>query len=247
VVNTLKWVTLTGEPVDYPYSSLLPTPNLWERLRASGVEPIVVEPGAFLGSPLSRVLFRGARFEGVWDLEELVEATVQLAAQPGRLVVPYMAEVDFAGHVFGLESTQFSEAVRMASNVWESMASRMPPGAVLLGTADHGLVGIEESEKILVRDDRYQGLRFAGDPRGVQLWGDKGLMEDLASETGGMLVDPKMLIGPEPTGRALTRIGERVLLPPVDRVILPPGFDKRLRAYHGGLSRAEVEIPLLVG
>jgi hypothetical protein len=36
------------------------------------------------------------------------------------------------------------------------------------------------------------------------------------------------------------------LVPPNGKVILPPGFDKRLRCYHGGVTRAEIEIPLLV-
>ena len=90
VVNSLKWVTTTGEPVPYGYSSVLPSPNLWERLRAAGVEPITVQPGDFSGSPLSRVLYRGARFEGAWDEEDLVTATVQLASEPRRLIFTYV-------------------------------------------------------------------------------------------------------------------------------------------------------------
>jgi hypothetical protein len=65
--------------------------------------------------------------------------------------------------------------------------------------------------------------------------------------TGGSLVDGASLIGPDPTPEALSRLGERVLLAPDDRALIPKGFDKRLRCYHGGLSTAEVEIPLLVG
>ncbi len=247
VVNTLKWVTLTGEHVDYPYEDLIPGPNLWERLRVAGIEPIVVEPGAFANSPLSRVLFRGARFEGIWDEHELVEATVQLSGQPGRLVIPYVPEVDFAAHVYGLESAEFSRAMGLAVAVWEKLADRLGPEVVLLGTADHGLAAFSESQKLLIRNPKYDSLRFAGDPRGVQLWGDPDLMEELAEEASGTLVDPADLIGPGPTRQARARLGQRVLLPPDDLVILPPGFDKRLSAYHGGLSRAEVEIPLLVG
>ena len=32
VVNVLKWVTPAGAPVEHAYSSVLPFPNLWERL-----------------------------------------------------------------------------------------------------------------------------------------------------------------------------------------------------------------------
>jgi hypothetical protein len=72
-------------------------------------------------------------------------------------------------------------------------------------------------------------------------------MDELLRQTGGELADPTTLIGPEPTRTARSRLGERVLLPPDDIAVLPGGFDKRLRCYHGGLSRAEVEIPVLVG
>jgi hypothetical protein len=247
VVNTLKWVDMTGADVAYAYSALLPRPNLWERLRASGIEPVTIQPGSFEGTPLSRALYRGARFEGVWDTEDMIGATAQLAGTPHRLIFVYVPQADYAGHVFGLEGAEFAEAMRLVADVWEGIAGAMPPDVTLLGTADHGLAEFGEDRKILIRGNRYTGLRFAGDPRGVNLWGDPGLMEMLAEETGGSLADPGALIGPDPTPTALSRVGQRVLLPPDDIAVIPKGFDRRLRCYHGGLSRAEVEIPLLVG
>ena len=247
VVNCLKWVTLTGEHVAYDYPAVLPTPNLWERLRSKGVEPITVQPGDFSGSPLSRVLYRGARFEGAWDVDDLITATVQLAAEPRRFIFTYVPHIDFAGHVFGFESDEFAEAMQIAVSVWVGIAAALPLNAALIGTADHGLVEFSEDQKQLIRDPRFNDLRFAGDTRGVHLWGAQSLMDDLVEVTGGELVDPASLIGPDPTPTALARLGERVLIPPDDNAVLPKGFDKRLRCYHGGLSRDEVEIPLLVG
>ena len=247
VVNCLKWVTLTGKSVTYDYSSVLPSRNLWERLRASGIEPITVQPGDFSGSPLSRVLYRGARFEPAWDVDDLIEGTVQLAGEPNRFIFTYVPYVDFAGHVWGLESDEFTEAMGLAVSVWEGIAAALPPDAVLLGTADHGLVEFSEDQKLLVRDPRFDEVRLAGDTRGVELWGDPTVMDDLAEVTGGTLVDPVSLIGPDPTETARSRLGDKVLLAPDHLAVIPKGFDKRLRCYHGGLSRAEVEIPLLIG
>jgi hypothetical protein len=62
-----------------------------------------------------------------------------------------------------------------------------------------------------------------------------------------VLADPLALIGPEPGENARARLGESVLLAPPGMVLIPRGFDKRLRCYHGGLTPDEVEIPLLVG
>jgi hypothetical protein len=247
VVNCLKWVNLAGEAVHYDYGSVLPSPNLWERLRSAKVEPITVQPGDFAASPLSRVLYRGARFEGIWDIEELATATAQLAGEPGRFVFAYFPLVDVAGHVYGLGSDEFSDAMSMAVRVWEQISVALPPGAALLGTSDHGLVEFSEANKLIIRDPRFDDLRLAGDTRGVHMWAGDELIRDFAAETDGELADPSALIGPDPTDTALTRLGRRLVLAPEDKVIIPKGFDKRLRCYHGGLSTDEVRIPLLLG
>lgn len=246
VVNTLKWVDLTGAPVDHDYPAVLPGPNLWERLRASGVEPVTVQPAEFQNTPLTRVLYRGARFEGAWGVEDFIDATVQLAGEPNRLVFGYVPQVDFAGHVFGLDTPEFVEAMGVAARVWREVSRRLPRGAALIGTADHGLVEYEESQKLLIRESRFDGLRFAGDPRGVHLWCDEADATDLAAMSGGTLLDPVRLFGPDPSPTARERMGLALLLPPQGVALLPRGFDKRLRAYHGGLDPAEVDIPLLI-
>ena len=247
VINTLKWVTLTGDAVTYDYGGLLPGPNLWERLREAGVEPITVQPGDFQATPLTRALYRGARFEGAWDADDLVEATVTLAAVPGRFIFTYVPFVDVAGHVTGQGSDEFTAAMRAAAGVWEGIARKLPPGAALLGTADHGLMEVTEDDKVLVREPRFDALRFAGDTRGIHLWGERDLMDDLASLVGGELVDPASWLGPHPTDTTLSHLGERLLVAPPGKAVIPKGFDKRLRCYHGGLMPEEVDIPLLVG
>lgn len=247
VVNTLKWVTVHGEHVAYDYAGLLPRPNLWERLRSGGVEPITVQPGEFETSPLTRATYRGARFEGVWDTADLVDATITLAREDRRLIFTYVPFVDVAGHVFGQASEEFAEAMRAAALIWEGIIAGLPPGAAVIGTADHGLMEVTDAEKILIRDPRFDPLRFAGDARGVHLWGDPDLMDELATSTGGELVDPLSLLGPEPTDKAVSHVGDRLLLAPTGKVVLPKGFDKRLRCYHGGLMPEEVQIPVLVG
>lgn len=247
VVNCLKWVDMAGDRVAYDYVSVLPKPNLWERVRSEGIEPITVQPGDFAASPLTRVLYRGARFEGIWDIEELAAASAQLAAEPSRLIFTYFPLVDVAGHVYGLGSEEFADAMRLAVRVWESIAVALPSGAALIGTADHGLVEFAERDKLIIRDQRFDDLRFAGDSRGVQMWADDRLVEEFADLADARVVDPAPLIGPDPTDIALSRLGAKLVLPPDDKALIPKGFDKRLRCYHGGLSRAEVEIPLLIG
>ena len=246
VVNTLKWVTPGGQTVSYDYPSVLPRPNLWERLRSAGVEPITVQPGDFSASPLTRVLYRGCRFEPAWDVEDLVDATLDLAATERRFIFTYIPFVDFAGHVYGESSQEFTDAMSLSARLWERLVSGLPPKTLLTATADHGLMGVRDDDKILVRDPKFNELRFSGDGRGVMTSGDRSLIEELASETGGELIAPESHLGPSLSEKTTSHLGDALLMAPPGSVILPRGFDKRLVAYHGGLSDEEVSIPLLV-
>ena len=247
VVNTLKWLTPGGVPVPYEYASLMPRPNLWERLRLAGLEPITVQPGDFQSSPLTRALYRGCRFEPAWDAADLAEATITLSAEPGRFIFTYVPFVDFAGHVFGQASQEFSDAMHLTAGLWSRLQEGVGPGVTLLGTADHGLIEVSESNKVLVRDRAFDSLRFAGDGRGVMVWGDDQLISDLVAATGGTRVPPESFLGDELGDVARSHLGEALILAPEGKVILPRGFDKRLVCYHGGLSEEELRIPLLIG
>ena len=249
VVNVLKWVTPSGKPVEYDYSSVLPSPNLWERLARAGIEPITVQPGAFMGSPLSRLLYRGCRFEAAWKADEIVEATVDLA-RPGRLVFAYYPNVDVAAHVAGQDSEAYRQALGEAARLWSDLARRLPGDVALVGTADHGHLDYSAPDKVLIRDRRYDRLRFYGDPRSVYVDGPIETIEELAGETGAEVVGTGRLLewlGGPPSHPSLDeRLPDRLLLAPHGKVLLPRPFDKRLIGYHGGVEPEESEVPLLV-
>ncbi len=250
VVNVLKWRAPTGESIEVDTTDWLPSPNLWERLKEHGVDAITVQPGHFASSPLTRALYRGARFEPVYTDDERIEATIQLASQPGRLVFVYFAEVDFAAHVYGQQSPMYDDALVGADRAWSALARRLPTGAVLIGTSDHGHVDFAESSKVLIRDSRYSGLTFYGDPRALYVKGDRSVIDELAAETDATLVEPaelRSMLGDGEDHPELTeRLPDALLLAPPDRLLLPRGMDRRLIGYHGGDTAAERTIPLLV-
>lgn len=249
VVNVLKWLTPSGRPVAHPYHQVLPT-TLWERLGAAGLEPITVQPGDFLGSPLTAMLYRGCRFEAVHTLEEMAAATIDLAG-PGRLVVTYLPNIDVAAHVHGQDSEAYRQAITAATRLWDAIAARLAPDVGLVGTADHGHIDYRPVGKRLVRDRRFDVLSIYGDPRAVLVRGDADLAADLATVTGSRLVDlaaARPWWGPGPAHPELAgRLPDWVLLAEEGEVALPRGFDRRLVGYHGGLDPREVDIPLLVG
>lgn len=248
VVNVLKWVTLQGTHMQYRTSEFLPSPNLWERLRQAGIEPITVQPADFVDSPLTRALYRGCRFEGVYSVEEAVEASVTLARRPQRLVFTYFPQLDYAAHVWGQQSPEYSSAMQVIDTAWSQLAVRAP--VPIVGTADHGHIDYGADDKVLIRDPVFNDLTFYGDPRSMYVRGDRALIQHLAETVE---VDPYWTHGPDgfwPGDRHVeltSRIPDAVLLAPDRRLFLPRGFDKRLTGYHGGLAAEEVDIPFLVG
>ncbi len=245
VVNTLKWITPFGEPVDVDTRGLLPRPNLWERLGAAGVEPITVQPGSFLGSPLSNLLYRGCRFEPVWSMEDWVDAVCTVAG-PRRLVFAYLWQVDFAAHVAGAGSARYAEALTLADGVWERLSARLAPEIGLVGTADHGHLEYSEDQKVLIRGAAAEGVVFAGDPRGLQVRGEVPPALAVRAGTEPMEVaTARPLWGPDTHPDLADRLPDALVLAPADRILLPKGFDRRLVGYHGGLHPAERRIPLL--
>lgn len=251
VVNTLKWVGLDGSPSGWDTRRLLPRPNLWERLTTAGREPITVQPGDFAGSPLSRAIYRGCRFESVWSVDELVSASLDLARIPGRLVFTYLPQVDFAAHVWGQRSREYADALSLVDGAWSRLVARLPADVTLVGIADHGLIDHTEADKIIVRDRRFDSLILYGDPRAVLARGDSDVIAELAAATGGELIakdDALRLFGPPGADHPdlAGRLPDAVILAPDGRLILPKGFDRRLVGYHGGLDPRERRVPLLV-
>ncbi|MBU1225775.1 MAG: alkaline phosphatase family protein [Actinobacteria bacterium] len=143
IVNTLYWFAIgAAEMLDDDPAAFLPSPNTAERLAAAGRRVIVVEPSALVGSPIDRVLYRGASMRGAAGEEEAVAAAIEEAAAPGRLVVVYFPHVDAAAHLAGQGSDIYAAALETVGRAWTALAEGLPPGAALIGTADHGHVDV---------------------------------------------------------------------------------------------------------
>ena len=162
VANTIKWTTLWGDPLGLDFAAFLPRPNLWERLSAAGVEPIVLQPVNFGGTALSRVLYRGCRVEPYSDPAEAVAAALQLTRVPRRLVLLYVPQIDFAAHVWGQESDGYVAALRLAAGIWEAIAAALPPGVAMVGTADHGHVDIPKDRQVRLARRTTRGAPSTG-------------------------------------------------------------------------------------
>jgi hypothetical protein len=247
VANTIKWTTLWGDPMGLDFAAFLPRPNLWERLAAAGVEPIVLQPLNFGGTPLSRVLYRGCRVEPYADPAEAVTAAVQLAGVPRRLVLLYVPQIDFAAHVWGQESDGYDAALRLAAGIWEAIAASLPPGVVMVGTADHGHVDIPKDRQVRIDKANHEGRVFYGDPRVTFVKGEGALLATSLPATWVPFEEMAGWWGPGKPHRSFAgRAPDGALFADPGCAVLHRFSDDRLIGQHGGLTEEELRIPLLV-
>ncbi|MDH3469923.1 MAG: alkaline phosphatase family protein [Acidimicrobiia bacterium] len=247
VVNTLKWTTLWGDHLDIDHEGFLPAPALAERLAASGVESMTVQPGNFDGTPLSKVLYRGNRFEAAFSEEQIVDATLALAAEPGRLVFAYVPHIDVAAHVWGQDSDDYGTALSFASDIWEKISRQLPPGVVMVGTADHGHVDVPPENQIRIPDELHEGRILYGDSRAMFVKGDGAILAEALPATWVDIADLAEWWGPGPFHVGFEqRLPDGVLFADPGHLLLHRHSDTRLIGHHGGITDAELKIPLLV-
>lgn len=243
IVNALKWRDISGDEVAVPTDRLLPE-TTWERLAAAGREAVTVQPGPFERSPLTRLLYRGCRFEPVWSAADWLAAVIDLAAVPGRLVVAYWPPVDVAAHTEGQRSVLYRDALAEADGLWSALTARLPPGAVAIATADHGHVDYARADKV---DMERHGATVFGDPRLLLLRTDDATARRLADEHPVTLLDdPRPLFGPGDHPSLADRLPTHALAVDRGRLVIPSYMDDRLVGYHGGAEPEELEVPLLV-
>lgn len=249
VVSLLRWTDLSGRHVRYDTGSFLPAPNLWERLGDRQALGVIVQPSAFLDTPLSRMLYRGAEMRGYWSPFE-VDPAYLFARSKGTLAMVYHHQVDVAAHEEGQLSRKYGQAVDEAGRLWARLARRLPPDTVMVGTSDHGHVDIPPEGKLALSKADTEGLRWWGDSRALMLSGPISRIEELAERTGSQILGPRSLrkwLGRDrPHPDLESRMPDAVLLAPDASGLFPKGMDSRKTGHHGGVTAAEALIPLLV-
>ncbi len=247
VANTIKWTTLWGEALEIDTTTLLPGPNLWERLTAAGAEPITIQPAGFRGTALTRALYRGCRFEGIETVDEWVDAAAQLAVVPGRLILAYLPHVDFAAHVYGQGGDEYSAALRTVALAWSRLIQRLPPGSVAIGTADHGHVDFPKDRQVKVPKAEHEDRTFYGDGRAMFVKGDGATLAATLPATWIERTEMEHWWGPGPHHPSFSgRAPDGVLVADDDALLLHRHSDDRMTGNHGALTDPERRIPLLL-
>jgi hypothetical protein len=251
--------------------TLVPVPGLAQLLAEQGISTQVLIHRSFAGSGLSRLQFRGVtQVDGFVSSADMCVALRDQLSTPreGRqLLVAYWANMDTIGHLRGPESAASQAELRnLAFSVEREILQALPPagrsGTLLVITADHGQIPVGP-ESVVRLDDHPELVRMlfmppAGGPRAAYLHARQGALPDLHDYVVEHLANRFLvmdsqsalaggLLGPEPpVAEARLRVADLILVGLGSNALDWKDRELPLAGLHGGLSRWEMLVPLLM-
>jgi len=227
---------------------------------------LIISPAQIAHSDFNLSLLGGAELRTFETLRQMFRQALR-AVRRGRgskFIYLYWPRLDAIGHEQGVESAAAAAHLAEIEQALEGfIADLSGTGTLVLVTADHGQIDTTPADCIDLDDHPrlggYLALPLCGEPRAAFCYlRPAGVDEFVAycQEALGEAVDlwpSAELIGRglfglgRPHPRLADRIGDYVLMPRGNRIVrdwLP--FEERHRhvGVHGGLSRAELEVPL---
>ncbi|WP_244516730.1 alkaline phosphatase family protein [Arthrobacter alpinus] len=243
-----------------------PYPTIFEKL-APSVPVTTVSLPHFANSPMTRAALRGSDFRGVQSTTDRVEVAAEaLAATPTSLVYLYWSELDKAGHAHGSDSPEWEHKLEELDAGMKRLAAAAPADALILLTADHGMVDVPRSARIdySLFPELIDGVRHtAGEPRMVHLYLEAecteghrqrlmaAWLEKFGKKAWVVTRDEAIEAGyfGEVSENVRARIGD-VLILARESIAFYDLRRVRLQAMdvvgqHGSITKAEREVPLL--
>ncbi len=170
LLNALRW-----DPAVDPLRWQV-YPTVFQHLVSAGVRTTAIGNPEFRGSGLTVAALRGPEFVGVDKLHDRIDVAVRALEEPG-LAYLYWGQVDGAGHKHGIQSRNWRRALREIDEAVGRLARMLPPGTLLLVTADHGMVDVPHRLRVDLagRPELQTGIRvLAGEPRFAQAYCSRG-------------------------------------------------------------------------
>ncbi|GHD50586.1 alkaline phosphatase family protein [Streptomyces galbus] len=259
LMNQLRWQPWSPPGAWQPY------PTVFQLAHDAGVHAAQVSSPTFQNTPLTKVALSGGTFHGRLTGEERVDfAAEQLAAGDRALVYTYYAELDGAGHRYGVASDTWRGQLMYVDRLAQRLAEQLPPRSALYVTADHGMVDIPFDEEHRIDFDEDWELRagvalLGGEGRARHVYAVPGAANDVLTCWREVLGEQFWVasrdeaiaagwFGPRIDERVYARIGDVVAAAHDDVLLIASEREPKESAMvgnHGSLTPAEQFVPLL--
>ncbi|MCC5953708.1 MAG: alkaline phosphatase family protein [Acidimicrobiia bacterium] len=253
VLNVLRW-TVDGRDV----RERITPEKLQHHEPFCSERPPVVTRTEFRDSGFTRAHLDGVRFNGYRMLSTLSAETARLAAGNEPFIYAYYDGLDKVAHEYGL-GAHYTAELRSIDDFVAGLIEELPSETALVLTADHGHVDVGENTVPLGPELQSHVELLSGEGRFRWLHAAAGHERELFeaatalhSDTGWVASREQVLdeewFGPTSTSSSVARMGSVALVARDDVAYLDPADTGPyvLLGRHGGLTAAEVRVPLLV-
>ncbi|MDQ1015732.1 alkaline phosphatase family protein [Streptomyces afghaniensis] len=259
LMNQLRWQPWAPPGLWQPY------PTVFQLAHEAGVHAAQVSSPTFENTPLTTVALSGGTFLGRLTGEDRMDlAAEQLAAGDRSLVYTYFAEVDGAGHRFGVDSDTWRGQLMYADRLVQRLAEQLPPRSALYVTADHGMIDVPFDEEHRIDFDEDWELSagvalLGGEGRARHVYAVPGAAGDVLTCWREVLGEQFWVasrdeaiaagwFGPKIDERVYGRIGDVVAAARDDVLLIASEREPKESAMvgnHGSMTPAEQLVPLL--
>lgn len=254
VMNVLRWA------VDGENRRRSNVPSEIQRFPAFMGEAVpVVTPAELIGSAFSEGHLRGSTGVGYRLPSSMCIETARLLAEGERFVYAYYAGIDKIAHERGFGEFYDAE-LTAADRLVGDMLDRLPAGAALLVTADHGQVDVGGNIIEPTADLLRHVAQQSGEGRFRWLHAHRGGFDDLLaaateefSDTGWVRSREELIadgwFGPTVSPQVAQRLGDVAIMArePVSYHDPDDSGPFELVCRHGSMTSAEVYVPLVAG
>ena len=234
-----------------------------EQAVEAGKNVVTVGPGEYEGSGFTQATMPASKYLAAKSLQERFDMARGEITKPGTLVYLYIPELDQLAHRFGSQSQNWLNTIEDLDSVLATFMKSLPKTAGAILTADHGVIDVAQTSHVYL--EHYESMKdlamIGGDPRVGFLYFEAGidlvakreaLQADLGSQAEVVTMQELVDAGwYQPLSESAKKVApDLVLLPKGDRVVYHREFAKvksmSMIGQHGGMSKAEWEVPLLV-
>jgi hypothetical protein len=257
ILNVLRWTLGSGRAVDarrtVPARQFQPRPSF-----AGSSRPVpVVSRDEFGGTGFTAAHLGNSPLHGYKVLSSLPVEVGRLLRSGETFVYAYYDGIDKVAHGTGLGALYDAELAAVDRLV-SDLAAELPPGAVLVVTADHGQIDVGPRVELLGREIMSAVQFISGEGRFRWLHARPGAAAALEEEATARFGDTTWVMGREQLiaegmfGGAvpdefLGRLGDVALLPHAPIAFVDPADtgENRLESRHGSLTSDEMLVPLV--
>ena len=240
-------------------------PGVFEQVRA---QCHAIQPVHLIDSAYSRVHTRGAAPRGVRRLDEFVDVVAGIVRNARRraYIYAYWPMLDTLSHEFGAASARARRHLAQLDTLFERLCAALAGhGAMLVVTADHGFIDTRPGSRLDAGSTPGLAPMLArplcGEPRAAYCYVQEAHRADFERRAGdglgaaACIVESASMIEngwfglADPHPRLCERVGDYALVMQEDYAIrdwIAGETPFRQIGVHGGVSRGEMRVPLVV-